>query len=74
MPQLTHKPIEGAKTMNMQELTHAVLCCPKGQAFFELIAAFNVDVVAEKYALACKAANPSFTYKVKAVKPSERAA
>lgn len=45
-------------------LKWAVLCKPKGQHFFETIAAFNNDDVAIAYTVHCKYANAENTYRV----------
>lgn len=41
--------------------------CKSTYSFFETIAAFNVEVVARRYAEDCQQANPSFQYRVQMV-------
>lgn len=46
-------------------LTHTVECRPPAQAFFEVIAAFNVDRAALAYGGECHMVNPSNAYRVR---------
>ena len=41
--------------------------CKSLFAFFEVIAAFNAEVVARRYAEDCQRANPSYEYRVRMV-------
>lgn len=41
-----------------------VVECKSSYPFWEPIAAFNVDQVAERYAADCKCTNPQFQYRV----------
>lgn len=53
------------KTNRYFELKYLVECCDNSHGRFEVIAAFNVDVVAVKYADDCRKNAPStHTYRV----------
>jgi len=45
-------------------LEYIVECKPGRQPFFEVIAAFNADCVANHYANECRVANPGNEYRV----------
>lgn len=50
---------------NLNELVPFYVECKSTYPFFEVMAAFNSEVVARRYAEDCHAANPKFEYRVR---------
>ena len=51
----------------MSEKVPFAVECRSTYPFFEMIAAFNVEVIARRYVEDCQQANPKFEYRVRMV-------
>ncbi len=55
------------KMCKLSEQVPFTVECKSTYVFFEVIAAFNAEVVARRYAEDCQSANPKFEYRVRMV-------